>query len=121
MASLWSPPGPRGLWNYVRQYPRRYADQFNQGMQQFARTRNPVAALGALNPTTPFIQDAALQAGGLIAPQANQLNQAVSQASENLGLGPLSIPEVPAKAQASSTWHTLKRNPVQRKRRKRRV
>lgn len=94
MASLWSPPGPRGLWNYVRQYPRRYADQFNQGMQQFARTRNPVAALGALNPTTPFIQDAALQAGGLIAPQANQLNQAVSQASENLGLGPLSIPEV---------------------------
>ncbi len=82
------------LWDYVQQYPGRLRDQFTQGMQQFARTRNPVAALGALNPTTPFIQDAALQAGGLIAPQANQLNQAVSQASENLGLGPLSIPEV---------------------------
>jgi hypothetical protein len=82
------------LWDYVQEYPGRLRDQFTQGMQQFARTRNPVAALGALNPTTPFIQDAALQAGGLIAPQANQLNQAVSQASENLGLGPLSIPEV---------------------------
>ena len=105
---LLNPPSPRprqgltavpapyegSLLNYMMAYPGRLRDQFNQGMQQFARTRNPVAALGALNPTTPFIQDAALQAGGLIAPQANQLNQAVSQASENLGLGPLSIPEV---------------------------
>ena len=82
------------LWNYLREYPGRYADQFSQGMREYARTRNPVFALGALNPTTPFIQDAALQAGGLIAPRVNQLNQAVSQASENLGLGPLAIPEV---------------------------
>jgi len=82
------------LWDYVQEYPGRLRNQFTQGMQQFARTRNPVAALGAINPTTPFIQDAALQAGGLIAPQTNQLSQAVSQASENLGLGPLSIPEV---------------------------
>jgi len=82
------------LWDYVQEYPGRLRDQFNQGMQQFAATRNPVTALGAINPTTPFIQDAALQAGGLIAPQTNQLSQAVSQASENLGLGPLSIPEV---------------------------
>jgi len=87
-------PGPVGLWNYLREYPGRYADQFSQGMQQFARTRNPVAALGALNPTTPFIQDAALQAGGLIAPHTNRLSQAISQSSENLGLGPLAIPEV---------------------------
>ena len=82
------------LWNYLREYPGRYADQFTQGMQQYARTRNPVAALGAINPTTPFIQDAALQAGGLIAPHTNRLSQAVSQSSENLGLGPLAIPEV---------------------------
>jgi len=87
-------PGPVGLWNYLREYPGRYADQFSRGMQQFAATRNPVAALGALNPTTPFIQDAALQAGGLIAPHTNRLSQAISQSSENLGLGPLSIPEV---------------------------
>ncbi|MGB2392296.1 MAG: hypothetical protein ACPH77_14980, partial [Pseudomonadales bacterium] len=87
-------PYEGSLLNYLMAYPGRLRDQFTQGMQQFAATRNPVAALGALNPTTPFIQDAALQAGGLIAPQANQLNQAVSQGSENLGLGPLSIPEV---------------------------
>jgi|21_taG_2_1085346.scaffolds.fasta_scaffold04307_3 hypothetical protein len=82
------------LWDYVQEYPERLRDQFTQGMQQFAETRNPVAALSALNPTTPFIQDAALQGGGLIAPHANQLGQAVSQGSENLGLGPLAIPEV---------------------------
>jgi len=63
-------------------------------MQQFAATRNPVAALGAINPTAPFIQDAALQAGGLIAPHTNRLSQAIAQSSENLGLGPLAIPEV---------------------------
>ena len=82
-------PGPVGLWNYLREYPGRYADQFSQGMQQFARTRNPVAALGAINPTAPFIQDAALQAGGLIAPHTNRLSQAIAQSSENLGLGPI--------------------------------
>ncbi|MDP6736631.1 MAG: hypothetical protein QF732_09070, partial [Nitrospinaceae bacterium] len=87
-------PGPVGLWSYLREYPRRYADQFTQGMRQFAETRNPAAAFGAINPTTPFIYDAALQAGGLIAPHTNRLNQAISQSGENLGLGPLSIPEV---------------------------
>ena len=63
-------------------------------MGEFAQHRNPVSVVSSLNPTSPFIQDAAVQAGGLLAPQVNALSQLVSQGSENLGLGPLSIPEV---------------------------
>jgi len=82
------------LWNYIQAYPDRLKNQFYQGMGEFAQHRNPVSVVSSLNPTSPFIQDAAVQAGGLLAPQVNALSQLVSQGSENLGLGPLSIPEV---------------------------
>ena len=82
------------LWNYIQAYPDRLKNQFYQGMGGFAQHRNPVSVVSSLNPTSPFIQDAAVQAGGLIAPQVNALSRLVSQGSENLGLGPLSIPAV---------------------------
>ena len=87
-------PGPGGLWEYAMSLPDRLREQFLAGMGAFAETRQPPHLVGALNPLSPLIQDAAVQAGGLIAPQVNALSQSVSQGSENLGLGPLSIPEV---------------------------
>jgi len=81
-------------WDYLQAYPGRLKNQFYRGMGNFARYRNPASVVGSLNPTSPFIQDAALQAGGLIAPHANEMAQSISRSSENLGLGPLSIPEV---------------------------
>jgi len=89
---MWESPGLPGMWGYAKDYPSRLKEQFLQGMGQFSRTRSPSSLI--VNPLSPLIQDAAVQAGGLIAPQVNALSQSVSQGSENLGLGPLSIPEV---------------------------
>jgi hypothetical protein len=87
-------PGPEGLWEYAKTLPERLREQFLAGMGAFAETRQPAHLAGALNPLSPLMQDAAVQAGGLIAPQVNALSQSVSQGSENLGFGPLSIPDV---------------------------
>jgi hypothetical protein len=89
---MWESPGLPGMWGYAKDYPSRLKEQFLQGMGQFSRTRSPSSLI--VNPLSPLMQDAAVQAGGLIAPQVNALSQSVSQGSENLGLGPLSIPEV---------------------------
>ncbi len=89
---MWESPGLPGMWGYAQDYPRRLKEQFLRGMGQFSRTRSPYSLI--VNPLSPLIQDAAVQAGGLIAPQVNALSQTISQGSENLGLGPLSIPEV---------------------------
>jgi|TARA_R110002110_G_scaffold61919_1_gene173260 hypothetical protein len=82
------------LWDYVQEYPGLLKEQLLSGIGAFAEDRQPIHLLGALNPAGPLIQDAAVQAGGLIAPQVNALSQSVSQGSENLGHGPLSIPDV---------------------------
>ena len=87
-------PGPEGLLEYGKSYAERLREQFLAGMGAFAETRQPAHLAGALNPLSPIMQDAAVQAGGLIAPQVNALSQSLSQGSENLGFGPLSIPEV---------------------------
>jgi hypothetical protein len=95
VAGIWDgPPGANGLWGYLGKYPRRLQEQLLSGMGAFAEDRQPIHLLGALNPAGPLIEDAAVQAGGLLAPQVNALSQSLSQGSENLGLGPLSIPEV---------------------------
>jgi len=92
-------PGLEGLLEYAKTLPELLRQQFLAGIGAFAENKMPISTggsqvLGALNPFAQVAQDAAVQAGGLIAPQVNALSQTISQGSENLGLGPLSIPEV---------------------------
>ena len=87
-------PGMEGLLEYSKSYADLLRERFLSGIDAFAYSRQPAHLWDALNPTGPLIEDAAVQAGGLLAPQMNELSQTFSQGSENLGLGPLSVPDV---------------------------
>lgn len=71
----------RNLWDYIRKYPERYADQVKSGLLGAADApalMGGAAVFNAVNPLGPFLQDATDQAGAALADHSNMMYENVT-------------------------------------------
>ena len=69
------------LWEYIRKYPERYADQVKSGLLGAADApalMGGAAVFNAVNPLGPFLQDATDQAGAALADHSNMMYESVT-------------------------------------------
>lgn len=69
------------LWDYLRKYPERYADQLKSGLLGAADApalMGGASVFNAVNPLGPFLQDATDQAGAALADHQNMMYENVT-------------------------------------------
>lgn len=69
------------LWDYIRKYPERYADQLKSGLLGAADApalMGGAAVFNAVNPLGPFLQDATDQAGTALADHQNMIHESIT-------------------------------------------